>query len=182
MTVTFYTCNDAVNSMPKTMKNGVIISNVQPYSPCSVLSPSILLSNGNVNPKTHTHMYIAEYQRYYNITEIEQIEGNRCIVSGSVDVLATYGSNLLNTTQYIVRTADSSAEESIVPDPKQPTTDYYLVDDFPYLTDVGDVGNGVDNYILSTLGGSGGKSPEHIDDWYDWTEKFRKDSEDSGTD
>lgn len=60
---------------------------------CSALDPVITLSM-NSAVYTANYMYIPYFGRYYYITNIEVIEGNVLRITGHVDVLKTYSSQI----------------------------------------------------------------------------------------
>ena len=70
---------------------------------CSVLNPVIELRT-TTNCNGFNYMYIADFGRYYFITDIVHDEGS-VIISGRVDVLATYKSQIGNASEYVLRSA-----------------------------------------------------------------------------
>ena len=70
---------------------------------CSMLKPTLFLElNSNTFPD-YTNFKIGN--RYYNVTDIRSVRNNLFEISGKVDVLATYKSEIGASTQYVTRSA-----------------------------------------------------------------------------
>lgn len=67
---------------------------------CSMLNPTLFLEIETEDFPNYTAFKIEN--RYYNITDIRTVRNNLFEVSGEVDVLATYKSNILATTAYVI--------------------------------------------------------------------------------
>lgn len=67
---------------------------------CSMLNPTLFLEIETEDFPAYTAFKIED--RYYNITDIRTVRNNLFEVSGEVDVLATYKSNILATTAYVL--------------------------------------------------------------------------------
>jgi len=67
---------------------------------CSMLNPTLFLEIETEEFPAYTAFKIEN--RYYNITDIRTVRNNLFEVSGEVDVLATYKSNILATTAYVI--------------------------------------------------------------------------------
>ena len=75
---------------------------------CSMLKPTLLLEiNSEVFPD-YTAFKIEN--RYYKVTDIQSVRDNLFEVSGTIDVLATYKSNILATTAYVIFDSTSNSE------------------------------------------------------------------------
>lgn len=67
---------------------------------CSMLNPTLFLElDGNAFP-SYTAFKIEN--RYYKVTDIRSVRNNLFEIDGKVDVLATYKSNILATTAYVL--------------------------------------------------------------------------------
>ena len=67
---------------------------------CSMLNPTLFLElDGNSFP-SYTAFKIEN--RYYKVTDIRSVRNNLFEIDGKVDVLATYKSNILSTTAYVL--------------------------------------------------------------------------------
>lgn len=69
----------------------------------SVLTPTIILCDTGVNLKGYNYMYISDFGRYYFIDDIVTKNNDVWEVSGHVDVLETYKSQILANTAVIKR-------------------------------------------------------------------------------
>lgn len=67
---------------------------------CSMLNPTLFLEIETEDFPNYTAFKIED--RYYNITDIRTVRNNLFEVSGEVDVLATYKTNILATTAYVI--------------------------------------------------------------------------------
>lgn len=67
---------------------------------CSMLNPTLLLELNSNDFPSYTGFKIED--RYYFVTDIRSVRNNLFEVSGRVDVLATYKSNILATTAYVI--------------------------------------------------------------------------------
>ena len=74
----------------------------------SIINPVIMISGANVPTlKTANYMHIPDFNRYYFITDIKSIRNGLIEISGHVDVLQTYSSQIRNNTAIIKRNANS---------------------------------------------------------------------------
>lgn len=122
---------------------------------CSLLYPTLLLELDTDTFPAYTGFKIED--RYYNVTDIKSVRQNIFEISGEVDVLATYKSDIGNSTEYVTRAA--SAYNPYVIDSKYPAladTDLASVYLTGLATDqegtyiVGIVGTGNDNPSMVT--------------------------------
>ena len=82
---------------------------------CSMLKPILLLEIESTSFPSYTGFKIED--RYYFITDIRSIRNNLFEITGEIDVLATYKSNILATTAYIIYDSTSNTE---LPDNRLP--------------------------------------------------------------
>lgn len=76
----------------------------------SLLNPTIII-NGVSNTSDYTiedigtsnYFYIPKVNRYYFITDITMMSGGRVAISGKVDVLMSFKTDIIGSTQLIVR-------------------------------------------------------------------------------
>lgn len=74
----------------------------------SILNPVIRISGANIPTlKNANYMYIPEFSRYYFITDIKSVRNGLVEISGHVDVLQTYASQIKNNTAIIKRNSNS---------------------------------------------------------------------------
>lgn len=95
MTITIYTTSDDRRVIDKTLT--IVSDNLtcQLVEECSAIDPVITMAM-NTSIYTANYMYIPYFGRYYYITNIEVIEGNVLRITGHVDVLKTYSTQLKN--------------------------------------------------------------------------------------
>ena len=74
----------------------------------SIINPVIMISGANVPTlKNANYMHIPDFNRYYFITDIKSVRNGLIEISGHVDVLQTYSSQIRNNTAIIKRNANS---------------------------------------------------------------------------
>lgn len=89
-------------------------------TPCTLLSPVLeyqLAPSSQASWVTANYAYIAEFNRYYYITNIN-FSGNLLILTLKVDVLASWKSVITASSQYVLRSA--SAYNGYIKDTKYP--------------------------------------------------------------
>lgn len=119
-------------------------------SECSIFNPTIDLRIGDsVDIKIPSltkcnYMYIPNFNRYYFITDIKSIRNTMASVSGHVDVLKTFSSQILANSAIISRTASGGDDfmyldtsnlwklynnpiETTIPFPNKPNTANSLI-------------------------------------------------------
>lgn len=112
---------------------------------CSMLYPTLLLELDTDSFPAYTGFKIEN--RYYNITDIKSVRQNLFEISGEVDVLATYKSEIGSATEYVTRAA--GAYNPYVIDTKYPAlADTDLVSH--YLTGLATDSEGT--YIVGIVG------------------------------
>ena len=108
---TFYQFSKKKNSTKVPSSGGTTFA-IEILEPSSVLSPTIRLKTSN--PVTFNYCRIPTYNRYYFVTDWTS-DHNTWIAHLSVDVLATYASDILATRQYVLRSG-SEHDEFIIDD------------------------------------------------------------------
>ena len=94
-TATFYTLNKRKNSTLQ--PTGGTSLNVNLKSGTSFISPAFLLNLGSAP----NYNYVSYEGRYYFITDIVSVRNDLWEIQCEVDVLATYKSDILSSTQYV---------------------------------------------------------------------------------
>lgn len=117
VTVTFYTFSKNPDSTAR--PSGGRDFECEIIAPSSVIAPQIRLSLGGGNPSSYNFAYIADFNRYYWVTDWTYDKG-LWTASLSVDVLATYRDEIGSSSQYILRAA--SERNGYVIDSFYPTT------------------------------------------------------------
>ena len=99
--------------------------------PSSVLNPVVQLQNTPVTshiPAVCTYAYIAQFERYYFITDWTWVDGLwEC--SMKVDVLATYKTEIGDAMEYVLRTDSTSDYNPYISDTMYPATTNFSVTD-----------------------------------------------------
>ena len=108
---TFYQFSKKKNSTKVPSSGGTTFA-IEILEPSSVLSPTIRLKTSN--PVNFNYCRIPTYNRFYFVTDWTS-DHNTWIGHLSVDVLATYASNILATRQYVLRSG-SEHDEYIIDD------------------------------------------------------------------
>lgn len=72
----------------------------------SVMNLSIEIQKTNPVKYNYNYMYIAEFNRYYFITDVQTVANNRWIISAQVDVLYSFINDILQTKAIIDKTED----------------------------------------------------------------------------
>lgn len=101
MTVNLYTNSDDERKINKTLSGGAAVTFEMIY-PSDVLRPSIRISASSWNA-AYNYMYIAALGRYYYITEVTLDNGGAVIISGRVDPLKSYATDILGLICNVVR-------------------------------------------------------------------------------
>lgn len=159
--VTFYKVSGDPRSLSRSKTSVTTYNNVAPYDGCDMMNPRILLGGVGQIPKC-THFYISETQRYYQLTGCEVTDGNRCIVSGSIDALLTWAPQLKASNQMVVRTADEEiAAEQNIADSLRPISPQKITN---VINTKGNQLKTANTYIVTVLGGNEGKVAEKITD------------------
>lgn len=110
MIAKIYKTKSAPNVVNKTLSEVVTFEEVIFKEDTSLLSPTIII-NGVSNASSYTiedigtsnYFSIPKVNRYYFITDITMMSGGRVAITGKVDVLMSFKSDILGSTQLIVR-------------------------------------------------------------------------------
>ena len=76
------------------------------YDPTDRIDPILTIDRDLVNFKTLNYMYIEEFGKYYFITNIEGVAGNKAIIYGHVDVLMSYQSEIVKAKMIAARSTN----------------------------------------------------------------------------
>lgn len=116
--VTFYTGFGKRKNSTKQPSDGGVDYSCVLKAPSSVICPVIEIAyDSNSTFQNFTYAYIPAFGRYYFVTDIRYV--NRVWeIALEVDVLASYRSNIRNSTKYVLR-SQSSSDISIVDDVRQ---------------------------------------------------------------
>lgn len=120
MKIILYKFNKKSNStaIPSNSTTKIEYDNAQVKSPSSINSPLVQLAKDN-DPNGYNYIYIPSFKRYYFVQDITYNLG-LWLVSCVTDVLASFRSDILSSTQYILRS--SSSYDGNIVDTFYPTT------------------------------------------------------------
>ena len=153
LTVKFYSVSKAVNSTALPTGEPMAEYECRMLDACSILRPVILLNVGpQANPTAANYAYIAEYKRYYWVSDWTVNRG-QWAATLTVDPLASWKEEIGNTYQYVLRS--SSASNPTVQDGMYPATaasTWRVVSptENPFAYELGS-----GEYVLGIVGGSG---------------------------
>lgn len=155
MVAKIYKTKSAPNVVYKTLSEVVSFEEVIFKEDTSLLNPTIII-NGVSNASSYTiedigtsnYFSIPKVNRYYFITDITMMSGGRVAITGKVDVLMSFKTDILGSTQLIVR--------------QEKKTNNYLIDtDIPLSSkkqviehEFGDSITDSGYYILAVNGGN----------------------------
>lgn len=155
MVAKIYKTKSAPNVVNKTLSEVVTFEEVIFKEDTSLLNPTIII-NGVSNDSSYTiedigtsnYFSIPKVNRYYFITDITMMSGGRVAITGKVDVLMSFKTDILGSTQLIVR--------------QEKKTNNYLIDtDIPLSSkkqviehEFGDSITDSGYYILAVNGGN----------------------------
>lgn len=110
MIAKIFKTKSAPNVVNKTLTELVTFDEVIFKEDTSLLNPTIII-NGVSNASSYTiedigtsnYFSIPKVNRYYFITDITMMSGGRVAITGKVDVLMSFKTDILGSTQLIVR-------------------------------------------------------------------------------
>lgn len=149
MTIVLYRNNSDNNVLSKNIEEIKVIQGALRES-CSVTDPVILIENESF--LNANYMYIAEFGRYYFINNITSVHTGLWSVSGHVDVLTTYGNQLLSQYAVIGRTEDTRYTNLYLDDDKLMVT---CRRDFSVIPFPNRVPTGTHQFVFTVAGGPG---------------------------
>ena len=158
--ITLYSMTDDNRKINKHLGSGVTFD-CKYKDGVSVINPVYIISYGNVLNYNYLHDDFTG--RYYYIDNIVMIPSGLAELHCTVDVLKTYAYNILNSTQLIIRSADTSRTEvsnSMVADNLRLLKPSSIFENVQ-ITNASDIGQS-DNYILTVLSGSVGKFAQPV--------------------
>ena len=121
---------------------------------CSMLDPTLLLELNSSTFPTYTAFKIEN--RYYNVVDIRSVRNNLFEITGHIDVLATYKTNIGAATEYITRAA-SSYNPYIIDAKYAAISDADLLS--VYLTGLATDSDGT--YVIGIIGNNGSSTVKY---------------------
>lgn len=151
LTVNFYSFSKKANSTAQPSGNPAASFECLLKEPCSIINPRLVINNGTSwNPASLNYCYISTFNRYYYCSW--SFARGVWEASCSVDVLASYKSQIGSSSLYIVRSS-SSYDGSIVDDMYPVTADVTEHRNLVHMTK-----SVTGSYVLGVFGANGGES------------------------
>lgn len=124
-TVTTYKFDKKTNSTKRPSAGDVVASytNVELKDQCSIITPAIKLNVGLTTFTIPNYAYIAEFDRYYFVTDI-QFERGIWTIRLKVDAMASWRTTIGNQLLYVTRAAseyDGTLMDNLYPAKSDPT-------------------------------------------------------------
>ena len=117
MVINLYSTSDDTRTVNKTLTSVINITAL-PTENIDILVPSFILEY-NANILNANYAYVPLFNRYYYITNISVIKGNRIIIDLKIDVLKTYATALTDCTCIAAR-SESIGKPTQIPDKNLP--------------------------------------------------------------
>lgn len=153
LTVKFYSVSKAVNSTALPTGEPMAVYECRMLDACSILRPVILLNVGpQANPTGANYAYIAEYNRYYWVSDWTVNRG-QWAASLSIDPLASWKDEIGNTYQYVLRSSSESnpaVQDSMYPATSASTWNSAVPSANPFAHELGK-----GEYVIGIVGKSG---------------------------
>ena len=153
LTVKFYSVSKAVNSTALPTGEPMAVYECRMLDACSILRPVILLNVGpQANPTGANYAYIAEYNRYYWVSDWTVNRG-QWVATLSIDPLASWKEEIGNTYQYVLRSASESnptVQDSMYPATSASTWNSAVPSENPFAHELGS-----GEYVIGIVGKSG---------------------------
>lgn len=126
------------------------------YDSCDLYNPTLIVKSNSVI--SSNYLYIPNFNRYYFIVNKNLDKAGITIINCECDVLMSFKNDILNSTQLIIRSADTNNEKvknSKITDTLRP------ISPLEFDGKVRITGWGLENqtpggFILTTMGGSNG--------------------------
>lgn len=132
MNITLYIFSKRKNSTKR--PTGGVTKTCYPVPSMSIITPTVRL-NGDMS--AYNYAYISDYGRYYYITDCIRVNGDMSEIQLSVDVMATYKTEIAGTSAYIQRASAASVynlrDPLVIPQNREASTvihNYTLPDPF----------------------------------------------------
>lgn len=119
----------------------------------SIESPTLILSTLNWDNEIN-YCYIRDFKRYYYISDVVYMTGNRVEVSCQMDYLATYRNEILAYKAFVIRTSNPRYINSFIYDPLRSNETKILTQSSQY-TDFNSPFSATGCYILRTVTNGG---------------------------
>lgn len=154
ISVDFLQTNDDTRKIKKTYT--ILYSGVSCdiYDSCDMYAPTLKVREDYAI--SANYIYISNFHRYYYIVNKYFDKAKTCTIECKCDVLKSFSTDILNSTQMIIRSADIDnvkVKNSLIPDTMLPVSPLKLTGDIQVT---GKSIRHKDCYILTVLSGSTG--------------------------
>lgn len=145
MNITFYNNKSPKNKIGKTLTNAYTITGTL-RNETSITSFQFLVEIVDIN--AYNYIYVAEFNRYYFITNVVSVRNNLWLITAEIDVLESFKNEILQLNVILANTENIGSKNY-----KQGSCWDVLVKE---KTDIVNFSNGLSNngeFILITAGG-----------------------------
>lgn len=150
MNVIFYSTTDDPRKLQKSLIE-ITAKECQVYESCTITNPALILRydtaliNANI-------FYIPDWNRYYRVSEINFESGEIMVISGDIDYLQTYASDILNLKCTCIRNGGLGKPTYVV-DTSLPIKQGESLITAQLFPKIPTNTNNVNCFVLTTLGG-----------------------------
>lgn len=108
MTCDLYSTNSENNVLTKTLNEIRKNIAVKLKNDTSIIKPTFILSNDNINFKELNYLYCSDFGRYYYIDNITLLNGNLIAIECHVDVLMSFANDIKNASVLVLNSEKES--------------------------------------------------------------------------
>lgn len=151
------------------LEDKVILSNVEVKKPCSILTPTLLISKAQYDSmltKKCNYCKISKFSRFYFMGDAVVTTGGRVEIPCSVDVLESNKIELMDCFGYVTRSGAVTQANKYLRDNNVPIKTKTVVKNIPFSTTPFNVvsasaplGKLTYNYVLTVIGGGTNLTP-----------------------
>lgn len=126
MTVNLYNNSSAYNVLYKSFGQAVASVTATVKGSCSIDNPTLLLDYKNA--ASFNYFYIADWGRYYRVTNRMLVPGEHMMISGQSDPIASFAGSIAGLDVYAARCEDLTVRSPELADPAIPTESDMQID------------------------------------------------------
>lgn len=119
MTVTLYNNSSAYNVLHKNFGQAIASVTATVKGSCSVDNPTLLINYQTAS--SFNYFYVSDWGRYYRVTNRLLVPGERMMISGQSDPIASFASGIADLDVYAARCEDLTVRSPELADPAIPT-------------------------------------------------------------
>lgn len=154
MNIVLYNNSSDRRTITKTLETIETINGAEPFGECSVHNPVMRLRPFD-NWALVNYAYIADYKRYYFVTEVKIVSGNVLEISCTCDPLMSFRQQILRSVAMCVANENTSTKyirDKNYPVSLKKSLTTYVFDADPFNIETTGYQTG-HNYVLTTAGG-----------------------------